>query len=79
MGVFLSDDFFTAFVFFEVMSMASDVCVIHDEKPATLRAGGVYLAVAVIGGLVTLMGLFLLYHLTGTSPSAGSGTPAPRC
>ncbi len=66
MGVFLSDDLYTTFVFFEIMSLASYVCVIHDEKPATLRAGGVYLAVAVIGGLVSLMGIFLLYHLTGT-------------
>lgn len=66
MGVFLSDDLYTAFVFFELMSLASYVCVIHDEKPATMRAGGVYLAVAVVGGLVTLMGLFLLYRLTGT-------------
>ena len=66
MGVFLSDDLFTTFVFFELMSLASYVCVIHDEKPATMRAGGVYLAVAVLGGLVTLMGLFLLYHQTGT-------------
>ncbi len=66
MGVFISNDFFTVFVFFEIMSTASYVCVIHDEKPDTLRAGGVYLAVAVIGGLVSLMGIFLLYHLTGT-------------
>ena len=66
MGVFLSDDLYTTFVFFELMSLASYVCVIHDEKPATMRAGGVYLAVAVIGGLVTLMGIFLLYHLTGS-------------
>ena len=66
MGVFLSDDLYTAFVFFEVMSLASYVCVIHDEAPATMRAGGVYLAVAVIGGMVSLMGLFLLWHMTGT-------------
>ncbi|MBO6163821.1 MAG: sodium:proton antiporter, partial [Lachnospiraceae bacterium] len=66
MGVFLSNDFFTTFVFFEVMSLASYVCVIHDEKPATMRAGGVYLAVAVIGDLVTLMGLFLLADAAGT-------------
>ena len=31
MGVFLSDDLFTTFVFFEIMSLASYVCVIHDE------------------------------------------------
>ncbi len=64
--LFLSDDLFTTFVFFEIMSIASYVCVIHDEKKATLRAGGVYLAVAVIGGLVSLMGIFLLYDLVGT-------------
>ena len=66
MGVFVSDDLFTTFIFFELMSLASYVCVIHDEKTATLRAGGVYLAVAVIGGLAALMGIFLLYHYTGT-------------
>lgn len=66
MGVFLSDDLFTTFVFFEIMSMASYVCVIHEEKKDAMYAGAVYLAVAVIGGMVTLMGLFMLYHMTGT-------------
>lgn len=65
-GVFLSDDLFTTFIFFEIMSMASYVCVVHEEKKDAMYAGGVYLAVAVIGGMVTLMGLFLLYQLTGT-------------
>ena len=65
-GLFLSGDFYTTFIFFEIMSVASYVCVIHDEKKETLFAGGVYLAVAVIGGLVTLMGLFLLYNMAGT-------------
>lgn len=65
-GLFLSADFYTCFIFFEIMSVASYVCVIHDEKKETLRAGGVYLAVAVIGGLVSLMGLFLLYNMLGT-------------
>lgn len=64
--VFLSDDVYTTFIFFEIMSVASYVCVIHDEKEKTLRAGGVYLAVAVIGGLVTLMGIFLLKDLVGS-------------
>lgn len=66
MGVFLSDDLFTTFVFFEMMSMASYVCVVHDEKKEAMYAGAVYLAVAVIGGMVTLMGLFMLYHVAGT-------------
>ena len=65
-GVFFSADFFTTFLFFEIMSFTSYVWVIHDEKPESLRAGGTYLAVAVIGGLVMLMGIFLLYDITGT-------------
>lgn len=65
-ALFLSGDLYTTFIFFEIMSVASYVCVIHDEKELTLRAGGVYLAVAVIGGLVSLMGLFLLHHMFGT-------------
>ena len=40
--------------------------VVHDEKPLTMRAGDTYLAVAVIGGLVMLMGIFLLHHIAGT-------------
>ncbi|MDE5938323.1 MAG: complex I subunit 5 family protein [Lachnospiraceae bacterium] len=65
-GVFFSADFFTTFLFFEIMSFTSYVWVVHDERPESLRAGATYLAVAVIGGLVMLMGIFLLYHTTGT-------------
>ena len=65
-GVFLSADLFTTFVFFEVMSFASWVMVVHTEKPDALKAAETYLAVAVIGGLATLMGIFMLYHLLGT-------------
>ncbi len=66
MGVFLSEDLYTAFIFFEMMSFTSYVWVAHDEKKESLRAAETYLAVAVIGGMVTLMGLFLLYHELGT-------------
>ncbi len=65
-GVFLSADLFTTFIFFEVMSFTSYVWVAQDERKESLRAAETYLAVAVIGGMVLLMGLFLLYTLTGT-------------
>lgn len=65
-GVFLSADFFTLFIFFEIMSLASYTWVAYDEKKASLRAAETYMAVAVIGGLVMLMGLFLMYSVTGT-------------
>lgn len=66
MGVFLSADLFTTFIFFEVMSFTSFVTVIQTEEPDALQAGDTYLAVAVIGGLAALTGLFLLYYQLGT-------------
>jgi len=70
MGVFLSADLITTFLFFEVMSMASYVLVIHDEKRATIEAARTYMAVAVIGGLALLFGVFLLSHNLGTTEIA---------
>lgn len=65
-GVFLSADLFTTFVFFEIMSFTSYTWVAHDETPGAMRAAETYLAVAIIGGMVMLMGLFLLWHELGT-------------
>mgnify|MGYP002511575847 FL=1 len=65
-GVFLSADFYTTFIFFEIMSFTSYMWVAHDEKKESLRVAATYLAVAVIGGLVMLMGIFLLYDVTDT-------------
>ena len=66
MGVFLSADLFTTFIFFEIMSFTSYVWVAQEENGPALRAAGTYLAVAVTGGLVMLMGIFLLYYHLGT-------------
>ena len=66
MGVFLSADLFTTLVFFEVMSFASFPWVIQEETKGAVRAANTYLAIAVMGGLAALMGLFLLQHELGT-------------
>lgn len=66
LGVFFSDDLFTTFIFFEVMSFTSYAWVAHEETPGALKAANTYLSVAIIGGLTTLMGLFLLYHQQGS-------------
>ena len=65
-GVFLSADLYTTFLFFELMSLSSYVWVVQEETPDAMDAGKTYLTIAVLGGLVTLMGLFLLYDATGT-------------
>ncbi|MBQ7193348.1 MAG: hypothetical protein IJR98_03145 [Synergistaceae bacterium] len=66
MGVFISGDLYTTFMFFEMMSLFSYVMVVQDETHEAQRAAQTYLAIAIIGGLVTLTGLILLYNYTGT-------------
>lgn len=66
MGVFLSEDLYTTFIFFEIMSFTSYVWVAQEENEGALRAATTYLAVAVIGGMVMLMGLFMIYNTLGT-------------
>lgn len=79
MGVFLSADLLTTFIFFEIMSFTSYVWVAQEENAPSLRAAGTYLAVAVLGGLVMLMGLFLLYQELGTLEIAGLAAAAGSC
>ena len=66
MGVFLSADFFTTFIFFEIMSLTSYVWVAQEEKPEALKAAETYLGISVIGGMVMLMGIFMLWDSLGT-------------
>ena len=66
LGVFLAADLYTAFIFFEIMSFTSFTWVIQEETEGAIRAAKTYLAVAVIGGLVALMGLFLIWKTLGT-------------
>lgn len=65
-GVFLSDDLYATFIFFEIMSFASYPWVAHEETKGAMRAAQTYLAVAVLGGMVTLMGMFILWRAAGT-------------
>ena len=66
LGVFYSNDLYTTFIFFEIMSVTSFVMVAHEETPGAMKAAYTYLAVAVIGGMTTLMGLFLTWQQLGT-------------
>lgn len=75
MGVFLSADLFTLFLFFEIMSFTSYAWVAQEETRPSLRAAETYLAVAVTGGLVMLMGVFLVYHVAAGYGMCGSGKP----
>lgn len=65
-GVFLAADVHTAFVFFEMISFTSYVLIKQEETPQAIDAGRLYLAVSVGAGMISLLGLFLLYTVAGT-------------
>lgn len=65
-GVFISENFLNLFTFFEIMSFTSYALIINDEDDYSHEAGNTYIIMAVTGGLILLMGLFLLYNYTQT-------------
>ena len=65
-GVFLSADLVTTFLFFEWASLCSYALVAHDKSPKAVHAANITLGIAIFGSLTLLMGLFLLQHFTGT-------------
>ncbi|MCB2288319.1 hypothetical protein LGK97_00880 [Clostridium sp. CS001] len=65
-GIFISENFLNLFTFFEIMSFTSYALVINDEDDYSHDAGNTYIIMAVTGGLILLMGLFLLYNYTQT-------------
>jgi len=67
LGVFLMEDFFGLLLFFELMSLASYVLVIHAETEEAMEAGRSYLYLGIIGGLAILSAIFLLYTNVGTA------------
>ncbi|MTI46915.1 MAG: hypothetical protein FH761_03700 [Firmicutes bacterium] len=65
-GIFISENILNLFTFFEIMSITSYILVIHDEDRYTHEAGRTYIGMAIGGGLILLMGLFLLFDYTAT-------------
>lgn len=65
-GIFISENFLNLFTFFEMMSFTSYALIINDEDDYSHDAGNTYIIMAVTGGLILLMGLFLLYNYTQT-------------
>ena len=65
-GVPLAGDFISLLVFFEVMTLASYVLVIHNQSDEAISAGNLYLYLGVFGGLCLLTGIILLQHFMGT-------------
>lgn len=67
LGVFVAGDFLSLFFFFEAMTLASYVLVIHNESEEAMAAGRKYLYMGIFGGLCLLVAILLLVMYTGTS------------
>jgi len=65
-GFFLSANIINMFTFFEILSLALYLLIIHDEDEYAHEAGTIYLNMAIFGGLIQLLGIFMLYAYTGT-------------
>lgn len=65
LGVFMSENIINLFTFFEIMSFTSYVLIIHDQDKYAHDAGISYLAMAIIGSFILLMGIFLSFDYTG--------------
>jgi len=66
LGIFLAGDFFTLFVFFELMSLISYILVVHEETEQALKAGYKYLIMTIIGGLALFFGIIITFEIGGT-------------
>ena len=65
-GAFLTGDLFNLFVFFEVMLAASYGLALHGSGPARVKAGMHYIAVNLVASSLFLIGVILIYGVTGT-------------
>ena len=66
-GVFVAGDVFSLFLFFEAMTFAAYVLVIHEQDRESMRAGNIYLYLSVAGGLALLGVIFLLQFVVGAT------------
>ncbi|SFU35067.1 multisubunit potassium/proton antiporter, PhaD subunit [Nitrosomonas eutropha] len=65
-GAFLTGDLFNLFVFFEVMLAASYGLVLHGSGLLRIKAGLHYIAINLVASLLFLVGVALIYGVTGT-------------
>src|SRR5699024_1463689 len=65
-GSFLTADLFNIYVMFEVMLLSSFVLITLGQSVEQLRAAIIYVVLNIVGSWMLLLGIGLLYKLTGT-------------
>ncbi len=77
-GAFLTGDLFNLFVFFEVLLAASYGLMLHGSGTTRVKAGLHYIAVNLVASLLFLIGVSLIYGVTGTLNMADLATRIPE-
>ncbi|MEO8859406.1 MAG: monovalent cation/H+ antiporter subunit D [Burkholderiaceae bacterium] len=77
-GAFLTADLFNLFVFFEVLLAASYGLLLHGGGGTRVRAGLHYIAVNLLASLLFLIGVAMLYGVTGTLNMADIALKLPQ-
>ncbi len=76
LGVALSANLITMFIFYEIITVSTYPLVIHEQTPEALRAGHKYFAYLITAGAFLLFGVMTIYYLTGTTEFTAGGIKA---
>lgn len=74
-GVAMSGNLFTMFIFYEILTVSTYPLVAHDQTPVALAAGRKYLAYLLTSGTFFLAAVVLTYHFSGTTDFINGGIP----
>lgn len=77
-GAFLTGDLFNLFVFFEVLLAASYGLALHGSGAPRVRAGLHYIAINLAASMLFLIGVSLIYGVTGTLNMADLAVRIPN-
>ncbi|MEO3385900.1 monovalent cation/H+ antiporter subunit D [Mesorhizobium sp. CAU 1741] len=77
-GAFLTGDLFNLFVFFEVMLAASYGLMLHGSGVQRVKAGLHYIAINLAAALLFLIGVAIIYGVTGTLNMADLAVRIPQ-
>nr|QNO53764.1 NAD(P)H-quinone oxidoreductase subunit 2, chloroplastic [Methanosarcinales archaeon ANME-1 ERB6] len=75
-GVAMSANLLSMFIFFEVLTVSTYPLVIHDQSAEAISAGRKYFAYLLTAGVFLLFAIMMTYYLTGTTDFTGGGIKA---
>ncbi|MBN1762839.1 MAG: monovalent cation/H+ antiporter subunit D family protein [Methanomicrobia archaeon] len=76
LGIAMSRNLLTMFVFYEILTVSTYPLVIHDQTQEALSAGRKYFAYLLTSGVFFLFAVMMTYYLTGTTDFTNGGIAA---